>query len=1165
MKERSIMHKSVFALTLGVAWTGLAASVDAQIPWYVNPARKAQVSVGAEAFESPTLRLSADGGWLGFAAASDGAGRVAAFRMADLAALDAADAVTDDAGISGAASDLGLGEGRPHVLASGTLGAAVAWRADGTAAAALPNGALTYRRWTKRFRPVRATVPADAGALALNAAGDRAWSAASDGRLVAWSVSGNAADGSLAFAPADVAWETGLASVADVAVYALGGTDAALVCGGREVALVGLADGAERTTLLSDLVSDAVAARLSHADTWRPRLYVLTADGALAVHVFAADERAIDEKWTKTLPAADLCALAGWPEGTKAAAFDVSADGTTLVLAPADGSVLAVVRHEPKVWCYWTDDADGFQYVSDGNWKLRCWNEWGKVAIGTGWETENAFANDYVGEYLDFSSGVATNAASGERMRIMGHRTKALGVTANGGPRVIVFSPEAEDVGDNNQFMKGWDPVEEVVINAVGMTRVDSWAGFAACLRRVVLNLPGVTTLADHALRGEPAWPCGGTDVAAWDLSALKTVGTANFFHTDIGGVLDLPVVETLGGSAFEECHFLTEVRLGAEAKTVQAIGSKVLSVTDQGGERAGGRLKKLVLGGVDGFAIGADAFGGQPLEEVVFTGGVPTFADGFAFTDTAARTMFFAVPRGDAKWAAALAGKVTELSDAERRAIQKANPDRPMPFGVVAADAFRTAHEQYVCDVAEAARCRVTVEHDAFFGDAVEVSSDLAPGADGTYAAGTIPTLTPKPSATGTFRKWYGDVPNGMCAETPLTLVVSNDVWVLARFTHPWTLAKTDDPRKMLASNGNFTINCTVKGDARERLLGLGDGSVHGLFADSDEGQGTLDLGGEVRLEGDATPWKFIVYEGWDWSGTTLIRQKHGKGDVSTFISPGTAIDLPGGGFLDVPATGEASYETFVFDEPKMSGEWTSWAWSAGRQTKLTRLILQTPNLTAAFDNSDALRGLPLTETKFDWWSLTGLTSLASHAWKTAENLHAPALGTLRLPSLCVVQKEALAWMPNVEAIELGGLKKKAFVTEIGANAFARDPKLRSLKIRNAADMTVGDAPFEGGATPREIVLTGPAIRDGGAAFAALTSGVEAAETKPVVICVSALMWSGTPYIDTSVSEAERAQLPGEEILGVYRGGAEAPLGKALVVKRPSPFDPRGIAVVIR
>lgn len=1154
---KAIDLRSAFTGAVVLAWASATSAANASIPWYVNPALKAKVGVGVEAFTAPGLRLSMDGDWLGFSAETEAGGRIAAFCMADLATLDAADGVTAGAGISAATTDIGLGTDAFGFFVSGTLGAAVAWNGEGVARA-LPNGGLTYRAWTKRFKPVGATVNGAAETVVLDGNGTGAWSAA-DGSLVRWTVSGIATEGTFGLAKTSETVASGLESIADFAIYTVKGANYALVGGGTTVAFVNLSDGS-RQTLLSGLASSVVSVRMSHANDFRPRIYVLTEAGDLTVYVFAADALEVEEAWTKTFAADDLLALAG----AKIAAFDVSTDGATLVLATAAGGSLAVVRHEPKVWCY-TKEEDGSQFVSDGKWKLHCWNEWGKVAIGTDWNTANAYANDYVGEYLDFSSGYATNSVTGDKMRIMGHRTKALGVTVNGGPRVIVFSPEAEDVGDNNQFMKDWDTVEEVVINAVDMTRVDSWAGFAAYLRRVVLNLPGVTTLADHALRGEPAWPCGGTDVAAWDLSALKTLGAANFYHTDIRGVLDLPVVETLGGSALEECHYLTEVRLGAEAKSVQSIGGKVLCVTDQGGDRAVGRLKRLVIGGADGFAIGADAFGGQPLEEVVFTGGVPMFADGFAFTDTAARTMFFAVPRGDAKWAAALAGKVTELSDAERRAIQKANPDRPMPFGVVAADVFRTAHEQYICWADAATRCKVTIAHDTFFGDAVEVASDLVPGSDGSYAAGTTLTLTPKPSATGTFRKWYGDVPNGMCAETPLTLVVSNDVWILARFTHPWTLAKTDDPRKMLASNGNFTINCTIKGDASAHLLGLGDGSVHGLFADTDEGQGTLDLGGEVRLEGDATPWKFIVYEGWDWSGTTLIRQKHGKGDVSTFISPGTATDLPGGGFLDVPATGEASYETFVFDEPKMSGEWTSWAWSAGRQTKLTRLILQTPNLTAAFDNSDALRGLPLTETKFDWWSLTGLTSLASHAWKTAENLHAPALGTLRLPSLCVVQKEALAWMPNVEAIELGGLKKKVFVTEIGANAFARDPKLRSLKIRNAADMTVGDAPFEGGATPREIVLTGPAIRDGGAAFAALTSGVEAAETKPVVICVSALMWSGTPYIDTSVSEAERAQLPGEEILGVYRGGAEAPLGKALVVKRPSPFDPRGLAVVIR
>ena len=1148
MKERSIMHKSVFALTLGVAWTGLAASVDAQIPWYVNPARKAQVSVGAEAFESPTLRLSADGGWLGFAAASDGTGRVAAFRMADLAALDAADAVTDDAGISGATSDLGLGEGRPHVLASGTLGAAVAWRADGTAAAALPNGALTYRRWTKRFRPVRATVPADAGALALNAAGDRAWSAASDGRLVAWSVSGNAADGSLAFAPADVAWETGLASVADVAVYALGGTDAALVCGGREVALVGLADGAERTTLLSDLVSDAVAARLSHADTWRPRLYVLTADGALAVHVFAADERAIDEKWTKMLPAADLCALAGWSEGTKAAAFDVSADGTTLVLAPAGGSALAVVRHEPKVWCYWKDDADGLQYVSDGNWKLRCWDEWGKVAIGTGWETENAFANDYVGEYLDFSSGVATNAASGASMKILGHIDKALATPADKGPRVIVLSPEATLV---TQFTYGWTTAEELVVMSDRQEAICAWTSCCPTMRRLVLAMPGLREIAGNSFLGSEGYPLGETDVSHWNLPALKSVGYA-FWNTGLSGTLSLPSVETLADWAFGDCHSLTEARLGETSKSVKSIGANVLIARDMGAGRAVGRLKRLVIGGADGFTVGANAFGGQPLEEVVFTGGVPAFADGFRFTDAAARTVFFAVPRGDAAWEAALAGKVTPLSDAERRAIQKANPDRPMPFGVVAADVFRTAHEQYVCDAASAARCKVTVEHDAFFGDAVEVSSDLAPGADGTYAAGTTLTLTPKASATGAFARWYGDVPGGATADAPLTLVVSNDTWVLARFTHPWTLSED----LKTASNGNFTINVTVKDG--NRALGLGNGTAHGLFADSDEGVGTLDLGGDVLLPGDGTPWTFVVWEACD---SLLVQERNGKGAATTLFSPGTLTDLPWARLFTVDEAGQASYRTVVFDEPKMGGLWCDWNGHAS----LTRLILQTPSLTAAFNLDYAFWGMPLSETKLDWWNLPRLASLASQAWANDYGRHVEASGTLRLPSLCAVQKEALAWMPNVEAIELGGLKKKVFVTEIGANAFARDPKLRSLKIRNAADMTVGDAPFEGGATPREIVLTGPAIRDGGAAFAALTSGVEAAETKPVVICVSALMWSGTPYIDTAVSEAERAQLPGEEILGVYRGGAEAPLGKALVVKRPSPFDPRGIAVVIR
>ena len=1140
MKERSIMHKSVFALTLGVAWTGLAASVDAQIPWYVNPARKAQVSVGAEAFESPTLRLSADGGWLGFAAASDGAGRVAAFRMADLAALDAADAVTADAGISAAASDLGLGEGAFGFIPSGTLGAAVAWNSEGIARA-LPNGALTYRAWVKRFKPVGATVNGAAETVVLDGKGTGAWSV-TDGALVRWSVSGNALTGSLTLTKSATTVATGFEAITDFAIYTIGGSDYALVGNGTTVALVNLASGA-RQTLLSDLASPIVAVRMSHANDFRPRLYVLTEAGDLTVYVFAADTLEIDATWTKTFTADDLRALVG----AKVAAFDVSADGATLVLATAAGGSLAVVRHEPKVWCY-TKDEDGSQFVSDGNWKLRCWDEWGNVIIGTGWTTENAFANDYVGEYLDFSSGSATNAASGALMKILGHIGQALATPADKGPRVIVLSPEATLV---TQFTSGWTTVEELVVMSDRQEAIHAWTSCCPTMRRLVLAMPGLREIAGNSFLGSEGYPLGETDVSHWNLPALKSVGYA-FWNTGLSGCLSLPVVETLADWAFGDCHSLREARLGETSKSVRAIGANVLVARNMGGGREVGGLRRLVLGGVDGFAIGANAFGGQPLEEVVFTGGVPTFADGFAFTDTAARTVFFAVPRGDAAWEAALAGKVTELSDAERRAVQKAHPDRPMPFGVVAADVFRTAHEQYVCDAASAARCKVTVEHDAFFGDAVEVSSDLAPGADGTYAAGTTLTLTPKPSATGTFRKWYGDVPNGMCAETPLTLVVSNDTWVLARFTHPWTLSED----LKTASNGNFTINVTVKDG--NRALGLGNGTAHGLFADSDEGVGTLDLGGDVLLPGDGTPWTFVVWEACD---SLLVQERNGKGAVTTLFTPGTLTDLPWARLFAVDESGQASYRTVVFDEPKMGGLWCDWNGHAS----LTRLILQTPSLTAAFDQNYAFWGMPLSETKLDWWNLPRLASLASQAWANDYGRHVEASGTLRLPSLCAVQPESLAYMPNVEVVELGGRKRRTYVTEIGARAFAHDPRLRSLRVHNAEGLTVGEAPFEGGATPREIVFTGPAIRDGGAAFAALTSGVEAAETKPVVICVSALMWSGTPYIDTAVSETERAQLPGEEILGVYRGGAEAPLGKALVVKRPSPFDPRGIAVVIR
>ena len=70
---------------------------------------------------------------------------------------------------------------------------------------------------------------------------------------------------------------------------------------------------------------------------------------------------------------------------------------------------------------------------------------------------------------------------------------------------------------------------------------------------------------------------------------------------------------------------------------------------------------------------------------------------------------------------------------------------------------------------------------------------------------------------------------------------------------------------------------------------------------------------------------------------------------------------------------------------------------------------------------------------------------------------------------------------------------------------------------------------------------------------------------TKPVKVYASANMgWDTFPYMDAP-TDAERAEAPGETVLGVYRGGAAAPNGKALVFHRESPFDPRGMTILLR
>lgn len=1187
---------------------GASAATSYVVPWYVNPARTAQVGVaGTVANEPIDLVLSPDGAWLGVAGTADAdaaaASNVQVLRTDDFVGSLSVDMLTNtmgvvtNAGIGGASSALGLGT-HPLLLPSGASGRAVGIdRAAGTLAT-LPNGGLTYRSWTRRFVPQPGTVADASGALAavramdVDAAGANAWSCATTGgALTRWTLTDGGTAGSVTLASTTDTVDTGLDTVGSIALYAIGSPSA------TEYAVVGEANGAAdtrgevrivnlATRAVTTLVADAdrlgggiVAVRMSHTDYFRPRLYALTTAGDVVCYYLSKDLSTVT--WTRTFTNAELVALGGVSVGT-VCAFEVSADGGTAFVAfrtadaAADGAFaprVAVLRHTPTIWRFYAAGEEGNPSaaneacISDGQWALRYETRDDGIQIGKGTQNESMCGNAYAAatsaEYLDFSFGYVSNLSANTRLPIRAIKQWSLGT--NGLcriPRVFLNSTKLTFYEQS----KGWNGMEELVVDAPEVTKLYSWLGFYASIERIVLNFPNVEEINQFAFSPNSGNYSGAeTDSGEWTFSKLRTVHYQALGWSNRRGCMDLPSAVVVSNGAFYCSPNLEGASFAADGRTLKFLGDGVF--------RGSKGVKKVVLGGVDGFRFGRDVFAQAP-EEVAFTGGVPAFDTGAAhsFPDTAARTMFFAVPRGHAAWTAALDGHVTPLSDAERQSVRAAHPDRPVPFGVVDASVFRTHYAQYVCYDDARASCRVTIDHDAFFGDAVDVAADPAAGPDGAYLPGTTLTLTPRPSATGTFRKWYGDVARADETNAVLTLVVTNDVWLFARFVHPWTLAED----RKTASNGNFTINCSVLNEGA-RTLRVGVNEVFGLFADSDEGEGVLDLGGEVRSADGSAYWTFAQ---WGGGNCFFVRERNGKGNAHTLLSPGTitgdwgwgqpfhtehSVVKPAGATV---SRGVKSYRTVVLDEPEMAGSWEGWA-TCG-QTDLTRVILRTPKLSALAGDG-GFWNVTMSETSFDWWDVSGVKRVAPRTLAvTWEHGAVDARGTLRLPSARNVEHDgnwySLGFMANVEGFAIGGATKETTVTNVANYAFGRNASLRTLTICNAPDMVVGMKPFNLGQTPRTITFTGSALADDGTAFANLTAGVSAAATKPVVVYASALRgWADVSYLDYNVTAEERAQVPGERVIGVYRGGATAPLGKALVVHRRSAFDSDPTLLIFR
>ena len=1158
---------------LAIAAVSLAASAAYITPWYVNPSLKDRFWLGVDSFTPTGLAIGADATRLAIAAKPEGASDI--IRVYDLGDLvQAAGAVQTNRHITAYTTSTAGLTGSPCLAAHAND--LVGVDAAGSVAARFN---LESFRWAGRYASEAHTFAStpDATSFALDSA-NALWSNATDagreGLLVKRTLSGSA------YAEADTV-NTGLAAVDAVAVYNVNGTEYAFAAGQGKVIRVNVS-----TKAVATLVDDAThldaavkSVKMSHTDYFRPRLYVLLTTGDIAVYYL--DKTATTATWSKTLTNAELLTIAQAPYATTDAvieAFEVTPDGGSAFLsykanegATATGPcTLAMVKHTAPSWRYYaagetgnpSQTPDTTACITDGKWVLKCWIASSAIKVGVNDSTsagQRAWDNDNFHEYLDMSIGYAKNA-SGTSYNITGNAVWAFMTNAVGKiPRVIIFSRNKSD--GSSQSFKGVSDAEEVVVESTGLTGATSWLGFYSTNKRIVLNLANLTTANDTSFyqnNGQYySTEAGDSDFIA---PKLATVKKAAFAYFCFRGLIDLPSAVDIYNTAFWRCNYITELRLGAEKKTLKSLDTKAFGVN----AASDGHLKRVVLGGAAGFTFKAtDVFLNQPLEEVVFTGTVPEFPSGTCWPDTATKKMTFVVPRGDADWNAIVTdtSKVTPLTEAEQKAYRLANSGKPIPYGVVKKDVFHTGYDQYIAYAG--GECALTIDRDTFFDDTVEVSGDWGASASNSYPYGAMVTITARPGATGIFKKWYGDVPRDdmdIRTNATLTLTMTNDVYLYARFVHPWTLASD----KKTASNGNFTINCTVI-NASQRTLRVGNGSSYGIYAIADVGQGILDLGGPVRLEGDATPWTFTDMS-WGYATWTAPM----TANVTGLITPGTVTGNTGNQFLHT-TTATRSYHLLFMDEPLMGS--TIGGWTTASQNLVMKFILELPSLKK-FTGQGAVWGIPMKESKFDWWNVDNVTQIDVQALGGYSDVtgtgdwanYLPGKGTLSLPSMRAANVAAIQKMRNLEGLSLGGKDKYTTVTNICANAFQGDTSLKRLTLHGARELTVGATPFSSGYSPTEFVFTGPSPASE-TSFANLLSRATAAEKKPVKVYASILQdgWTTDSYIDHNPTAAERAEAPGERVIGVYRGGAEAPLGKALIIYRKSRFDSPATYIILK
>ncbi len=840
-------------------------------------------------------------------------------------------------------------------------------------------------------------------------------------------------------------------------------------------------------------------------------------------------------------------------------------------------AAMTACADDAQSWRYFAADAEGNPHAGTA-----C------ITNGTGWALAVSIANANTTKLRVTRQNASTSAflsdpaaldtldlrgavtdAAGTAYRIVSLGEYSLGPDATRSTPKVFISPgtltwafeacfaSAITDADGNTITPGVANYTHITIDEPNQT--DRLCGsllpnvnFAAL--RLTLHLPKVKRIEDNALTSTKNGSVGKTNIRGTftsdSLASVTWIGGNGMSNRGFDGVLHLPVLEGVDSwAANGNDPGFYEVFAGAEARSVRQL--------DRGAFGWLNNLTNVVLGLAEGNTIASQVFSGNnKLKKVEFTGAPPNFkADAKDFiTGPAEKAVTIIVPP-TAAWEAYLApfeasGDFVRWSAEEIAAARAANPTGPIVIGTVSGSVFCMQRTQLLA-VSDRVSLWTGLEGgDAAYGDAVDAT--FVP--DATAPLGVALRLTARAGARGTFAGWYGDVPDGKTLEPTLTLRTADSTcWRFARFTHPWTLTREGNAATL--DDGVFRIQATVS----DTKLTLGRGSACSLYAADNTGSGVLDLGGAIT-DAAGTAYRIAEFNG----NSSLSSSKNDAiPGARVFVSPGTLAMGNWSQFFH--ATGRRpTYETIIFDEPTLTGAPQAWCFS--EQTNLKYIIFRCPKMDFSVDFNGMLYHSQIGATDVGWWKLDGVKTFGTagslgydDGWTKAR-----LRGELRLPAVTKIGTNALrshalggAW--------LGVGDKKNQVTSIGANAFKLSG-ISNLVINAAADLAVGENAFADTPNLKTVTYLGPVVNE--TAFAAILASATAATdgTKPVVVYASAQQgWDKAEYLDTP-TEDELAFAPaGEHVLGVYRGGAEAPAGLAWVCHKASPFDPKSTVFLLR